>query len=199
MADDTRAIEPVRNPEANDDAVAKAEARLAERKDGRLGPPKLVFHETKPNTIQNDPEDKDSYLKILDTFAVTNSDAAMLLFASLTRLEDASVNKGDVGPSNAALALVNALEPRDAAESMLISEMVGTHVLAMECLRRSNIEGQTFEGRDVNLRHAERLMRIYTQQLDALNKHRGKGQQKVTVEHVTVNEGGQAVVGSLEQ
>lgn len=48
------------------------------------------------------------------------------------------------------------------------------------------------------MRHAERLMRIYNQQVDTLNKHRGKGQQKVTVEHVTVNEGGQAVVGSLE-
>ncbi|WP_323762740.1 hypothetical protein [Maricaulis sp.] len=43
----------------------------------------------------------------------------------------------------------------------------------------------------------ERFTRIYTQQLDALNKHHGKGQQKVTVEHVTVNEGGQAVVGSV--
>jgi hypothetical protein len=31
--------------------------------------------------------------------------------------------------------------------------------------------------------------------LDALNRHRGKGQQKVTVEHVHVHAGGQAVVG----
>jgi hypothetical protein len=30
--------------------------------------------------------------------------------------------------------------------------------------------------------------------LDALNRHRGKGQQKVTVEHVHVAPGGQAVV-----
>jgi hypothetical protein len=32
--------------------------------------------------------------------------------------------------------------------------------------------------------------------LDALNRHRGKGQQKVTVEHV--HEGGQAIVGNVE-
>ena len=31
--------------------------------------------------------------------------------------------------------------------------------------------------------------------LEALNRHRGKGQQKVTVEHVHVHSGGQAVVG----
>ena len=32
----------------------------------------------------------------------------------------------------------------------------------------------------------------------ALNRHRGKGQQKVTVEHVHVHAGGQAVVGIVE-
>ena len=34
--------------------------------------------------------------------------------------------------------------------------------------------------------------------LDALNRHRGKGQQKVVVEHVHVHAGGQAVVGAIE-
>jgi hypothetical protein len=34
--------------------------------------------------------------------------------------------------------------------------------------------------------------------VEALNRHRGKGQQKVTVEHVTVNAGGQAIVGSVQ-
>jgi hypothetical protein len=35
--------------------------------------------------------------------------------------------------------------------------------------------------------------------LEALNRHRGKGQQKVTVEHVHVHAGGQAVVGMVER
>jgi hypothetical protein len=30
-----------------------------------------------------------------------------------------------------------------------------------------------------------------------LNRHRGKGQQKVTVEHVHVHSGGQAIVGAV--
>jgi hypothetical protein len=34
--------------------------------------------------------------------------------------------------------------------------------------------------------------------LDTLNRHRGKGQQKVTVEHVHVHAGGQALVGNVE-
>ena len=46
---------------------------------------------------------------------------------------------------------------------------------------------------------ANQFCRTYTAQLDALNKHRGKGQQKVTVEHVHIYKGGQAVVGNINQ
>jgi hypothetical protein len=42
-----------------------------------------------------------------------------------------------------------------------------------------------------------RLSRTYATLLEALNRHRGKGQQKVTVEHVHVHAGGQAVVGMV--
>jgi hypothetical protein len=45
---------------------------------------------------------------------------------------------------------------------------------------------------------ANKLSRSYAALLDALNRHRGKGQQKVTVEHVHVHSGGQAVVGVVE-
>ena len=55
--------------------------------------------------------------------------------------------------------------------------------------------GQTFEGRRENLSQANKLSRTSALLLDALNRHRGKGQQKVTVEHVHVNAGGQAIVG----
>jgi hypothetical protein len=35
-------------------------------------------------------------------------------------------------------------------------------------------------------------------QVEALQRYRGKGQQKVTVEHVHVHSGGQAIVGALQ-
>ena len=57
---------------------------------------------------------------------------------------------------------------------------------------------QTFEGRRENLSQANKLSRSCAVLLEALNRHRGKGQQKVTVEHVTVNAGGQAIVGSVQ-
>ena len=67
----------------------------------------------------------------------------------------------------------------------------------MECYRRAMLFEQTFEGRRENLSQANKLSRTYAALLDALNRHRGKGQQKVTVEHVHVNAGGQAIVGAV--
>jgi hypothetical protein len=62
----------------------------------------------------------------------------------------------------------------------------------MECYRRAMVNEQTFEGRRENLSQANKLSRTYAVLLDALNRHRGKGQQKVTVEHVHVHSGGLA-------
>jgi hypothetical protein len=80
---------------------------------------------------------------------------------------------------------------------MLAVQMVSTHHAALECSRRAMIGEQSFEGRNQNLKFASTLMNLYTRQMEALNRHRGKGQQKVTVEHVHVEAGAQAVVGSV--
>ena len=59
------------------------------------------------------------------------------------------------------------------------------------------IREQTFEGRRDSLSQANKLSRASAALIEALNRHRGKGQQKVTVEHVHVHSGGQAVVGVM--
>ena len=56
----------------------------------------------------------------------------------------------------------------------------------------------SFDMRHGNLNSANKLSRTYAALVESLNRHRGKGQQKVTVEHVHVHEGGQAIVGSVE-
>jgi hypothetical protein len=97
-----------------------------------------------------------------------------------------------------AIELYEDLRPVDGLEGMLAIQMVGTHEAATECLRRAALQNQTFEGRDLALKHATKLMALYLKQVAALDKHRGKGQQKVTVEHVHVAAGGQAIVGNIE-
>jgi hypothetical protein len=53
-------------------------------------------------------------------------------------------------------------------------------------------------GEREELSQANKLSRTYAVLLDALNRHRGKGQQKVTVEHVHVHSGGHAIVGAVQ-
>lgn len=97
-----------------------------------------------------------------------------------------------------AISMLEGIEPKDGTEGMLATQMVGTHNAAMECLRRAMIPSQPNERRDENLKHATKLLSIYARQIEVLDKHRGKGQQKVTVEYVNVESGGQAVVGHVE-
>jgi hypothetical protein len=90
------------------------------------------------------------------------------------------------------------IAPRDEIEWMIAAQLVACHSASMECYRRAMIGEQTFEGRRENLSQANKLSRTYATLLEALNRHRGKGTQKVTVEHVHVHEGGQAIVGTVE-
>ena len=83
-------------------------------------------------------------------------------------------------------------------EGMIAAQLIATHNATMECYRRAMIAEQTLEGRRENLNQANKLARTYATLIEALNRHRGKGQQKVTVEHVHVHAGGQAVVGMVE-
>ena len=99
----------------------------------------------------------------------------------------------------AATATMIGAKPADELEGMLISQMIACHAASLECYRRAMLAEQSFEGRQANLSAANKLSRTYTMLLDALSKHRGKGQQVVRVEHVTVQAGGQAIVGAITQ
>lgn len=97
---------------------------------------------------------------------------------------------------NAAIALVEAVGPEDELEAALAVQMAGCHALAMEMLGRA----KTTERNDhVELygNMAIKLQRTFTAQIEALARMRGKGQQTVRVEHVTVHPGAQAIVGDV--
>ena len=89
------------------------------------------------------------------------------------------------------------IAPKDELEGMIAGQLIASHNAAMECYRRAMIGEQSFEGRRENLTQANKCSRTYAALLEALNRHRGKGQQKVVVEHVNVHAGGQAIVGNV--
>jgi hypothetical protein len=97
----------------------------------------------------------------------------------------------------AILAFMVGVKPDDPIEGMIAAQLFASHAAAMECYRRAMLPNQTAYGRESNLAMAAKLTRANASQVEALTKHRGKGQQKVTVEHVHVYQGGQAIVGNV--
>jgi hypothetical protein len=100
---------------------------------------------------------------------------------------------------NIALDSVAALAPRDGMEVMLCSQLVALHSQSMEFLRRGMLPDQTNDGADRSINRATKLLRTFATMAECLRTYRGGGQQKMTVEHVTVQAGGQAIVGTVNR
>ena len=98
---------------------------------------------------------------------------------------------------NVTLAMLHEIEPKNALEGLLVTQMIGIHNLSMEMLKNASVSGQTSEAVDRCINRSVKLTRIFAAQVEALHKLRNGGQQKVTVEHVNVHAGGQAVVGNV--
>lgn len=99
--------------------------------------------------------------------------------------------------ANNAMAILCGIEPRDEIEGMLAVQMIAVHNVAMETLKRAMITGQTDQGVEANVNRATKTLRTFAMQMEALKRYRSGGQQKVVVEHVNVNQGGQAIVGNV--
>lgn len=93
-------------------------------------------------------------------------------------------------------SIVKGIEPKDQIEAMLAAQMAAVHNATMTFARRlahvDNIAQQDSAERAFN-----KLARTFAAQVEALKRYRTGGQQNVTVKHVTVNEGGQAIVGNV--
>lgn len=97
---------------------------------------------------------------------------------------------------NFLLSVVRAVEPRDELEAMLAAQMGAIHQVTMKMARRLN-HVDNLAQQDAAERALNKLARTHAMQMEAPKRYRTGGQQKVTVEHVTVNAGGQAIVGAV--
>lgn len=100
------------------------------------------------------------------------------------------------------LESMSGINPKDQVEGMLATQMIVTHNAAMKCFKHAasyfnTTSIPTLELGNATLNSANKLTRTYTMQMEALNRYRGKGQQKMTVEHVHINSGGQAIIGNV--
>jgi hypothetical protein len=96
-----------------------------------------------------------------------------------------------------ALATLQDIAPSDGLEGMLALQMVAVNQAVVECMRQAASPRASEAVREMSINHATRLMNVFARQLEALDRRRGRGNQKMTVEHVSVHAGGQAIVGNV--
>ena len=133
-----------------------------------------------------------------ETLGVEDPRLADQLLVQADALQVLGNFKTDRDKFMAAFAFMQEVKPAGATEALLAVQILGVHNTALRFLRLATVEGQTFEGTDANVLRATRLLRLFNEQLEAMAKLKGKaGQQKVTVEHVHIHQGGQAIVGAV--
>jgi hypothetical protein len=88
---------------------------------------------------------------------------------------------------------------RSSIEAALAIQMACTHTAAMAVLAKLDVAFATERRVAAFGWAAARLMRAYAMQVEVLRRLRNGGQQYVRVEHVQINDGGQAVIGNVKK
>ena len=114
----------------------------------------------------------------------------------LTQLANATGKGIQEANLNFALSVIADIKPKDQLEAMLAAQMACVHIASMTFARRL-AHTETIAQQDSADKAYNKLLRTFTSQMEALRKYRTGGEQKVTVHHVQVNEGGQAIVGNV--
>ena len=169
---------------------------------GRCPPVRVKLWRADAFVAQTHPPDGDSknwWNRLNAALGTVSSD---FVNASLLQIQAAARSPfGTISQTamNAALAMVAAAAPKDEIEAALVIQMACTHTAAMALLAKMDA-GFGSERRIVAFGStAARLMKAYAMQMEALRRSRNGGHQYVHVEHIHVNDGGQAVVGNVSR
>jgi len=181
--------------EPTDQERATIEA-FRQRRQMRRPAPALKLTENNGISVDH-PDSKLGGSLLLESLGLSDGESYAALMHQITN----AATKGkdiDLPAVNGMLAMIQALEPRDTLEAMLAAQMAAVHYATMTFARRlnhvENIPQQESASNAFN-----KLARTFTAQVEALNRYRGKGQQQVTVTHMHVHGGGQAIVAGSVQ
>ena len=118
----------------------------------------------------------------------------------LRQLVRASVSGGSADEVNLSfmISMVQSIRPRDSVEAMLVAQMVSVHVMAMRCAQHLATADDLAQ-HDSAARALGRLARTFPAQIEALNRYRSDSEPAITVQNVSVNDGGKAIVGNVTQ
>jgi hypothetical protein len=132
---------------------------------------------------------------LLEALGTTDPD---FLIGLLGQLSNAGSQGRELDPMgiNFMLSVIKGIQPRDQVEAMLASQMAAVHMAAMTLARRLE-HVEDIRQQDSAERAFTKLTRTFAAQMVALKRYRTGGEQKITVQHVTVSDGGQAIVGNV--
>jgi hypothetical protein len=172
---------------------------ITERQKTRPPVPKLTVSGNRDTvTVGFDhPDNSTAWHMLMNALGTTDHAFADVLVSQL--LNAGTLAKDFDGKGlNFMLSVIKGIAPKDEIECMMAAQMAAVHMATMTFARRlahvGNIPQQDSAERAFN-----KLARTFAVQMEALKRYRTGGEQKVTVQHVTVNEGGQAIVGAVSQ
>lgn len=96
------------------------------------------------------------------------------------------------------ISMMKGIAPRDSLEAMLTAQMVSVHVATMRSACRLAFTEDLSQQEGI-ARTLTRLARTFAAQMEALNRHRGNGERPITVQNLSVQDGGSAIVGNVTQ
>jgi hypothetical protein len=132
-----------------------------------------------------------------EALGVADRDAMEGILRQLVKAS-ASGQKPDAVNLSFMISMIKNIKPRDAIEAMLVAQMVSVHALAMRCACYLAI-AEDITRQDSAARALGRLARTFPAQIEALNRHRNNGEPAITVQNVSVGDGGKAIVGNVTQ
>jgi hypothetical protein len=145
-----------------------------------------------------DGQTREWWQRLKDAFGTASSafvEASLKQLIAAARLPGSGLSEIAV---NASLAFIEGAKPRDEVECAFVIQMACTHSAAMTVLSRFGAGHGSDRSVAATGSAAAKLLRAYATQVEALRRLRNGGSQFVRVEHVHVNEGGQAIVGPLK-
>lgn len=185
-------ITPV--PKPKDRAAAQL---LSDRKKSKLPFARLGVSKENGKVVIA-PEHQDAALAgimLANAFGATNAEFTNTLIGQLANIAGVG-NDVTTEQLNGVVAMVHGIGPKDETEAMLAAQMVAIHNATLSAARR--LKGSnTIPQQDSASTMLNKLARTFAAQIEALKKYRSTGEQSIRVQHVTVNEGGQAVVGDI--
>ena len=175
---------------------AALEAYRIQEEESPLAPRLRVTENDGATTICPDhPEPSVGSVLLMDALGTGDWD---FLEGFLTQLAGAGAKgrKVDGQTLNFLLSVVKGIAPKDQVEALLAAQMAAVHTAMMTFAWRLT-HVKTIPQQDSAERAFNKLGRTFAAQVEALKRYRSRGDQTVRVEHVTVNEGGQAIVGNV--